>query len=64
MSYDEPQTWMPPLAWLSMLIVGLPTVLYLPTHLVLSRIFPRPGHVTVTDAALEPLAAETDAATA
>ena len=36
-----PQTWMPPLAWLAMLMVGLPLVVYWPSHLVLARFFSR-----------------------
>jgi hypothetical protein len=43
-SDDQPQHWMPPLAWLALLMVGLPTLVYLPTHLALARIFaPRPA---------------------
>lgn len=33
------QTWMPELAWLSLLLVGLPTLIYLPTHLALKKFF-------------------------
>jgi len=36
-SGDEAQTWMPPSAWLAMLLIGLPILVYLPTHLILSR---------------------------
>jgi hypothetical protein len=36
---DKPQTWMHPGLWLAALMVGLPVCLYLPTHLVLSRLF-------------------------
>ncbi len=28
----EPQTWMPALAWLACLMIGLPLLVYLPTH--------------------------------
>ena len=35
------QTWMPPLAWLGCLMVGLPLLINLPTHLVLRRVFAR-----------------------
>jgi hypothetical protein len=41
LSYDRPQTWMPAWLWLAMLCAGLPLCLYLPTHLVLLRVFPR-----------------------
>lgn len=37
MSETEPQTWMPAWAWLSLLIVGLPTVMFAPVHLVLAK---------------------------
>lgn len=35
------QTWMPPLAWVSMLLVGLPALVYYPTHWALSKYLPR-----------------------
>lgn len=38
MSADAPQTMMPAWAWLTMLIVGLPAVIYLPTHWLLTRV--------------------------
>jgi hypothetical protein len=46
-SDDRAQTWMPPLAWLALLMVGMPAVIYVPTHLVLTRVIapapsPRP----------------------
>ena len=37
MSDTEPQSWMPPLAWLATLMAGLPALLYFPTHLALKR---------------------------
>lgn len=40
---DGRQTWMPPLAWLGLLMVGLPLLVYLPTHLVLKRLFRPPA---------------------
>lgn len=39
---DRPQDWMPPLAYLGMMLVVLPLVIYLPTHLVLRRLFGSP----------------------
>jgi hypothetical protein len=33
------QTWMPPLAWLALLMAGLPLLVYLPTHWALKRVF-------------------------
>jgi hypothetical protein len=33
-----PQTFMPQWAWLTMLFVGLPSLIYLPTHLALTRL--------------------------
>lgn len=32
------QTWMPALAWLSVMLVGLPAVFYVPTHWLLKRL--------------------------
>ena len=34
LSYDHPQTWMAPGLWLTMLLVGLPLVFYVPAHLI------------------------------
>lgn len=34
-----PQKWMPSWAWSSMLLVGLPTLIFLPTHLILEAAF-------------------------
>lgn len=39
MSDTAAQTWMPPLAWLATLLVGLPALLYFPTHLALKKWF-------------------------
>jgi hypothetical protein len=33
------QTWMPPLAFLAVVCAGLVAVIYLPTHLLLRRVF-------------------------
>jgi hypothetical protein len=43
LSYDRPQTLMPPWLWLGIMVVGFPVVFYLPTHLALSAWFPRRG---------------------
>jgi hypothetical protein len=40
-SDEEPQTWMPPLAWLALLMIAQPLVVFLPTHLVLKRVYRR-----------------------
>jgi hypothetical protein len=45
-SDEVAQTWMPELAWLSLLLVGLPTLVYLPTNLVLKKFF-RPATAAV-----------------
>lgn len=37
MSDIAPQRWMPPLAWLALLMAALPVVFFLPTHLALAR---------------------------
>ncbi len=34
-----PQSWMPAWAWLTTLLLGLPALIWLPTHLVLLRLF-------------------------
>ena len=39
LGFEKPQTWMLPSLWLAALIVLLPAVLYLPTHLVLRSFF-------------------------
>lgn len=39
LSDDRPQPWMPPTAYLGLLLVGLPACVFLPTHLVLRRVF-------------------------
>lgn len=37
MSDTTPQTWMPGWAWLAMMMIGLPLVLFAPVHLLLDR---------------------------
>jgi hypothetical protein len=37
----EPQQWMHPLAFLGVLMIGAPVVIYLPAHLFLARLFSR-----------------------
>lgn len=39
MDSKTPQQWMPTYAWLALLLGGLPAVVYLPTHLVLNKIW-------------------------
>ena len=36
MSETAPQSWMPPLAWLACLMIGLPLLMFTPTHVVLT----------------------------
>jgi hypothetical protein len=36
---DKPQEWMPPLAYLGVMLVGLPVAIFLPTHFLLARLF-------------------------
>lgn len=45
LSREQPQQWMPPLAYLGLMLVGLPIVIYWPTHVVLKKLF-RPRRVT------------------
>lgn len=40
LSDDEPQRWMPPLAWLGVCLFGFPLLLYLPAHLLLLMLMP------------------------
>ena len=41
MSDERPQTWLPPRAWLGVVLVGLPLFIFLPTHLTLRKFAPR-----------------------
>jgi hypothetical protein len=41
---------MPPLAWLALLMVGMPVFLYLPTDLILRRLIPPPARAVGADA--------------
>jgi hypothetical protein len=36
---NSPQTWMPALAWLGMMLVALPLLVYFPTHAILKKFF-------------------------
>lgn len=42
MKDEAAQTWMHPLAWLALLMAGLPLLVYLPTHLALKWLFRPP----------------------
>jgi hypothetical protein len=42
LSDEKPQEWMPPLAWLALLMAGLPACVFLPTHLILRKVYRRP----------------------
>jgi hypothetical protein len=50
--FEHPQTWMPPAGWVATLMAALPLILYLPTHIVLYRLFP-PSPASVAEVALE-----------
>ena len=52
LDYEKPQTYMPPLLWLSIMIVGFPIVFYLPAHLVFRKVIPPPA-ATVAGTAKE-----------
>lgn len=39
----EPQTWMPPALYLVLLMIFIPVVIYLPTHVLLGKLFDRPS---------------------
>jgi hypothetical protein len=45
MSDAGPQSWMPPLGYLALLMIALPICVFLPTHLILRRVF-REGNET------------------
>jgi hypothetical protein len=36
---EKPQEWMPPLAYLASTMVGMPLCIFLPTHLILRKVF-------------------------
>lgn len=37
LSDKQPQQWMPPAAWLALMMTGLPVLFFVPTHLLLKR---------------------------
>jgi hypothetical protein len=39
LSDAQPQTWMPPIMYFACMMVGLPLLFFLPTHLLLQRLF-------------------------
>ncbi len=43
LSDAQPQTWMPSLAWLAVMLTGLPALVYVPTHWLLKRFFLTPA---------------------
>ncbi len=43
LNYERPQTVMPPLLWLSIMIVAFPIVFYLPAHLLFRSFIPPPA---------------------
>lgn len=51
MSDTAAQTWMPPLAWLGTMLVGLPLLIFLPTHFALRAWFTRKETADTTVAA-------------
>ena len=42
----QPQTWVPPLAWLTFLMAALPLAVFLPTHWILKRVYRPPAATT------------------
>ncbi|MCC9643760.1 hypothetical protein LOC71_15850 [Rhodopirellula sp. JC740] len=40
MDDSQPQSWMPSWAWLGVMLAGLPTLIYFPTHLALKKFMP------------------------
>lgn len=45
LSDEKPQEWMPPLAWLSLMMAALPLAFFIPTHLLLSWRSRPLGHI-------------------
>jgi len=43
LSDEKPQQWMPPLEYRTLLMVGLPICVFLPTHLILRGVFRKTG---------------------
>ena len=41
-SDDAPQPWVPPHVWLAGLMIGMPLLLFLPVHILLTRYAPKP----------------------
>jgi len=39
---SAPQTWMPPLLYLLLVMLGFPLLIFIPSHLLLCRLFPAP----------------------
>lgn len=56
MSDAKPQEWMPPFAWFGLLLVGLPTLLYVPTHFGLRQVFRDAGPVALGQSVCESVA--------
>ena len=42
-SDSQPQTWLPPDAYFALLLLAMPALFYLPTHLLLTRFIPPPA---------------------
>lgn len=47
LSREQPQQWMPPLAYLGLMLVALPLAIYWPTHLTLKRLFGSRGKAQI-----------------
>jgi hypothetical protein len=43
---DQAQTKFPPLEWLAFLLIGIPTILYIPTHFALRAVFQKPRSIS------------------
>jgi hypothetical protein len=41
MSDTAPQTWVSPAGWLAGLLIGMPLLLFVPTHVLLERMMPK-----------------------
>jgi hypothetical protein len=46
-SDDAPQTWMPPLAWVALLMLAYPLLIYVPTHFLFRFLAPSAANLSV-----------------
>lgn len=57
LSWEEAQTWMPPLLWLAIVTIGWPLLVYWPCDFVFRRFFPAPARQAASESPAGELAA-------